>query len=165
MKKLVLSIVMFALCSMGLMAENKLSNATPNKELQVVEFPTRIVRGIEIDPMCGMYATDKFYQIPELGVQMIWDSQLKMLYVLQYNYYKATNISLSEKPKVQGMTITNILEVFMMGDAGRTNLCLGKIVETKEEYWISVTTYENEMQVRIYENMSDDVIFEETFKD
>ena len=165
MKNLVLSIVMLVLCSMSAMAENKSANNTPNKELQVVEFPTRIVHGIEIDPMCGMYASDKFYQIPELGVQMIWDAKLKMLYVLQYNYYKATNISLSEKPKEQGMTITNILEVFMIGDVGRTNLCLGKIVETKEEYWISVAIYENEMYVRIYENMSDDVIFEEIFKD
>ena len=164
MKKLFLAIVMCGLWSVNLAAENVIAQPEGKKN-PTIQLPSRLIQGIEIDPLCKVHAGDKFYRISELGVELIWDSQLKMLYVLQYNYYTATNISLSEKPKVQGMTITNILEVFMMGDAGRTNLCLGKIVETKEEYWISVTTYENEMQVRIYENMSDDVIFEETFKD
>ena len=165
MKKLFLSIVMLALCSVGVMPENKPVERLQDKDLKLVEFPTRLVRGIEIDPMCSMYDGDKFYQIPELGVQMIWDSQLKFLYVLQNNYYKATKISLNQKPENKGMTITNILNVFMMGDLGRTNLCLGRIVETNEEYWLSVTTYENEMHIRIYENISDEVIFEEIIAD
>ena len=165
MKKFVLAIVMCVWGMVTAVAQTSTEDCVKKENPQVEKLLSRLVKGIEIDPICDVYVGDRFYRIPELGVQMIWDSQLKMLYVLQYNYYTATNISLSEKPKVQGMTITNILEVFMMGDAGRTNLCLGKIVETKEEYWISVTTYENEMQVRIYENMFDDVIFEETFKD
>lgn len=165
MKKLFLSIVMCALCSIVAMAENDTTGLWQDKDLKAGEFPTRVIRGIEIDPMCGLSAGDRFYQIPELGVQMIWDSQLKFLYVLQNNYYKATKISLNQKSENKGMTITNILNVFMMGDLGRTNLCLGRIVETNEEYWLSVTTYENEMHIRIYENISDEVIFEEIIAD
>lgn len=110
-----------------------------------------------------VHPEDKFYRIPELGIELIWDSNLEMLYVLELNYYPGTEISLTGKKLQQEMSVIQVLQVFLFGEDGRTALCLGRIVESGEEYWLDVTVRGSDMKVRIYENKSDDVIFTESF--
>lgn len=125
--------------------------------------PSRLVRGVEIDPLLWVHPEDRFYRIPELGIELIWDSNLEMLYVLELNHYPGTEISLDGKRLQKDMSVIQVLEVFLFGEDGRTALCLGKVVESGEEYWIDVAVRGSDMKVRIYENKSGDVIFTENF--
>ena len=118
---------------------------------------------MEIDPLLWVHPEDKFYRIPELGIELIWDSNLEMLYVLELNYYPGTEISLTGKKLQQEMSVIQVLQVFLFGEDGQTALCLGRIVERGEEYWLDVTVCGSDMKVCIYENKSDDVIFTGSF--
>lgn len=164
MKKFVFSIMMSCLLAGGAVAQESVSrqngSVMPSKAKRV---PSRLVRGVEIDPLLWVHPEDKFYRIPELGIELIWDSNLEMLYVLELNHYPGTEISLDGKKLQKDMSVIQVLEVFLFGEDGRTALCLGKVVESGEEYWLDVAVRGSDMKVRIYENKSDDVIFTESF--
>lgn len=164
MKKFVLAIVMCVWGMVTAVAQTSTEDCVKKENPQVEKLLSRLVKGIEIDPICDVYVGDRFYRIPELGVQMIWDSQLKMLYVLEFNYYRGTQIWLNQAADYKSIPMASVLDVFKMGNLGRSELCLGKIVESGEEYWLSVAIYENEMQLKLYENMSGDVIFKESLE-
>ena len=163
MKKLFLAIVMCGLWSVNLAAENVIAQPEGKKN-PTIQLPSRLIQGIEIDPLCKVHAGDKFYRISELGVELIWDSQLKVLYVLETNYYQGMEIALNDKFENKFMPITNVLDIFMMKDVGRSSLCLGKIVESGEQYWLNVVVDDKAMEISICENMSDDVIFTDYIK-
>ena len=164
MKKFVFSIMMSCLLAGGVAAQENVvrqnGSVMPSKAKKV---PSRLVGGVEIDPLLWVHPEDKFYRIPELGIELIWDSNLEMLYVLELNYYPGTEISLTGKKLQQEMSVIQVLQVFLFGEDGRTALCLGRIVESGEEYWLDVAVRGSDMKVRVYENKSDDVIFTESF--
>ena len=86
MKKFVFSIMMSCLLAGGVAAQENVvrqnGSVMPSKAKKV---PSRLVRGVEIDPLLWVHPEDKFYRIPELGIELIWDSNLEMLYVLELN--------------------------------------------------------------------------------
>lgn len=80
MKKFVFSIMMSCLLAGGVAAQENVvrqnGSVMPSKAKKV---PSRLVRGVEIDPLLWVHPEDKFYRIPELGIELIWDSNLEML--------------------------------------------------------------------------------------
>lgn len=119
------------------------------------KVPTRLVRQTEVDPVFKNPSGNEYFSLPELGVELVWDNKLKMLYVLKRIYFEGKIILLNGKNDQTKMPLTVISEVFMAGDSGFKELCLGKFMDSGEEFWLGVETTESSLQIEIYSNFPD----------
>ena len=124
-----------------------------NKNGEMV--PSRMVQGVEVDPFYQNPTGNEYFSLPELGVELIWDNNLKMLYVLKRIYFEARELCLNGNSKLKEMPLTVISEVFVAGDDGFREVCLGKFADSGEEFWLGVLTQPSSLQVEIYSNFPD----------
>ncbi|MBP3345693.1 MAG: hypothetical protein J6L86_01510 [Alphaproteobacteria bacterium] len=124
-----------------------------NKNGEMV--PSRMVQGAEVDPFYQNPPGNEYFSLPELGVELIWDNNLKMLYVLKRIYFEGRELCLNGNSKLKEMPLTVISEVFVAGDDGFREVCLGKFADSGEEFWLGVLTQPSSLQVEIYSNFPD----------
>lgn len=124
-----------------------------NKEGKMA--PPRLVRGVEIEPFFRNPPGNEYFSLPELGVDLIWDNKLNMLYVLKKIYFEGRELKLNGKSQIKGMPLTVISEVFMVGEDDFKELRLGKFADSGEEFRLGVLTSRNSLQIEIYSTIPD----------
>ena len=158
MKKFILFCL---LAGIGCVSEIK---AQEDENVKGAWIDNRLVQGEEVNPYYWKYPDNQYFSIAELGVDLIWDNSMGILYVLKRVYFEGTSIYLDGTIREKRAPRSVLSDVFIVGDVQRTSVCLAEFVEDRQQFWLDVEIREDYLIAEITSSFSSTPIFKKRFE-